>query len=123
MINNNEQRSKKSIAAEVIYSEKASEVFNHLQKIKEKLKDTASKRKEIDPSEFFELINRIGDEIDWLGEELMRQAIRVAIATNVIELHPYPTCCEAERQRLGEVNKEIENRVNSKYFPHGSLTH
>ena len=48
----------------------------------------------------------------------MKQDIKVAIATGLIELHPYPTCCKAERQRLEEVNKEIENRVNSKNFPH-----
>ena len=56
--------------------------------------------------------------MDWLREELMRQDIRVSIATGYIELHPYPVDCEAERQRLEEVNREIENRVNSKNFPH-----
>jgi len=46
----------------------------------------------------------------------MKQDIRVAITTGLIELHPYPTCCKAERQRLAEVNQEIDNRVNSKIF-------
>jgi len=49
----------------------------------------------------------------------MRQDIRVAIATGLIELHPYPiNYGEAERQRLAEANQEIDNRVNSKNFPH-----
>jgi len=49
----------------------------------------------------------------------MRQDIRVATATGLIELHHYPTtCCETERKRLEEVNKEIEDRVKSKNFPH-----
>src|SRR5438045_9706022 len=120
------ERDKKSIAAEVIYSEKANEIFNHIQKVKEKMinltnfgsRNAATKRKEINSSELLELINRINDELDYLGEELMRKDIRIATATGLIELHPYPTDCEAERKRLAEVNKEIENRVNSKNFPH-----
>ncbi|CAG8613687.1 7652_t:CDS:2, partial [Ambispora leptoticha] len=63
------------------------------------------RRKETDPSELLK-------KIDLLGEELMKQDIRISIVTGLIEKHPYPTCCEAEKQRLGEVNKEIENRVN-----------
>jgi primosomal protein N'' len=103
---NKEQRSKKSIAAEVIYSEKANKIYAYIQDIKEGI--TNIKEKDT------ELLKKI----DWLGEELMRQDIRVATVTGLIEKHPYPTCCEAERQRLGEVNKEIEDRVNSKNFPH-----
>jgi primosomal protein N'' len=81
----------------------------YIQEIKERL--TNIKGKETNPSE---LLNKI----DWLGEELMKQDIRVSITTGLIEKHPYPTCCESERQRLAEVNKEIENRINSKNFPH-----
>lgn len=118
------KRNKKSIAAEVIYSEKASELFNHIRKIKEKINNLANlddkntAKKEINSSELLDFISRFSDEIDYITEELMRQDIRVATATGLIELHPYPVDCEAEKQRLTEVNKEIENRVNSKNFPH-----
>jgi hypothetical protein len=37
MVSKEQERSKKTIAAEVIYSEKSSEIFNHIQKIKEKI--------------------------------------------------------------------------------------
>jgi primosomal protein N'' len=106
---NKERRNKKSIAAEVIYSEKVNKIYAYIQEIKEEI--TNVKGKKTDPSKLLK-------KIDLLGEELMKQDIRVATATGLIEKHPYPTCCEAERQRLEEVNKEIENRVNSKKFPH-----
>ena len=61
-----QERSKKSIAAEVIYSEKASEIFNHIRKIKEKIKDTVSKGKEINSSKFLEFISRFSDEMDYI---------------------------------------------------------
>ncbi len=102
-----QERSKKSIAAEVIYSEKAIEIYKVIQEIKKGLTNTKGKE------------NEFLKKIDWLGEELMRQDIRVATATGLIELHHYPTtCCETERKRLEEVNKEIEDRVKSKNFPH-----
>jgi gas vesicle protein len=85
-----QQKSKKSIAAEIIYSEKATEIFNYIQKIKEKIKDTVSKGKEINSSKFLEFISRFSDEMDYITEELMRQDIRVATATGLIELRPYP---------------------------------
>lgn len=45
---------------------------------------------------------------EWLTEEMKKQDIRFAIATNLIKLSPYPTFHEEERQRLAEVNKEID---------------
>src|SRR4051794_20584617 len=114
MVSKEQGRNKKSIAAEVIYSEKASEIFNHIQKIKEKItsltnlssKDTELKSKEINSSKLLEFISRFNDEMDYITEELMRQDIRVATATSLIELHPYPVDCEAEKKRLEEINKE-----------------
>jgi signal recognition particle GTPase len=106
-----QQRSKKSIAAEVIYSEKSTEVLNHIKKIKEKMTNLSSS---VNISELLEFINKLNDEMDYLGEELMRQDIRVSIATGLIDqLRPYPI-----KERIEEVNKEIENRVNSKNFSH-----
>src|ERR1700722_14633988 len=99
-----QERSKKSIAAEVIYSEKATEIFNHIQKIKEKVitnltnlssRDVGTKRKETNFSELLEFISRLSDEMDYIMEELMRQDIRVATSTGLIELKPYPIDCEA----------------------------
>ena len=96
--------------------EKSSEIFNHIQKIKEKITNLTSSG---NPSELLEFINRLSDEMNYLGEELMRQDIRVATATGLIEKRPYPIDYgETERQRLAEVNQEIDNRVNSKNFPH-----
>ena len=106
---NKEPRSKKSIAAEVIYSEKATKIFACIQEIKERLAN--SEGKGFDPAELLK-------KMEWLSEELMRQDIRVSFATGLIELHPYPVDWRAERKRLEEVSQEIENRVNSKNFPH-----
>ncbi|CAG8462894.1 39490_t:CDS:10 [Gigaspora margarita] len=123
MKNKEQERSKKSIAAEVIYSEKSNKLFNHIREIKKKITDLTTlginketKRKEINSSELLEFISKFSDEMDYIIEELMRQDIRIATAT------------EAERQRLEEVNKEIENRVNinfkiSKNNPEQAIKH
>jgi len=108
-MSNKEPRSKKSIAAEVIYSEKATKIFACLQEIKEGLANSEGKG--------FNSVE-ILKKMEWLSEELMRQDIRVLFATGLIELHPYPVDGRAERKRLEEVSQEIENRVNSKNFPH-----
>src|SRR4051812_12793155 len=113
-----QQRNKKSIVAEVIYSEKSSEIFNHIQKIKEELDNFNSKFAETNlrekNPELSKLFHFLTNEIECLGEQLMRQDIRVSIATGLIDhLRPYPI-----KERLEEVNKEIENRINSKNFPH-----
>ena len=52
---NKEQRNKKSIAAEVIYSEKANKIYAHLLEIRKELTNT--KGKEIDLSELLKKID------------------------------------------------------------------